>query len=300
MRYLALALLLAGCGSGAVTDPANTPTPAPLTVTPSSATLTPGLPTTFLIGGGSGTYSIVSDNQAVVANPPVTGNAFVVVPNNVATRTTLNLSVRDTSSSVTVPVTVEALATVPLAARPTTLLFQGALPNTCSSNVSADVLVYGGQPPYVVSQPGPFVVNPTTLTSNPGRLTVTSTGQCAAATQIAIVDSLGAAVTVTASNTLSTATAPPTPAFAASPLTVGLFNCNDVARVILVGGTGRYFAASGNDVVYATIEGQNTGLIGRVANRPAPTAPVQVAFSDGMSVVTVTVNLSADAAGSCP
>lgn len=297
MRWL-LALILAGCGSGAVTDPSTVPTPPALSVTPASATAYPGLPTSFLIGGGSGTFTVISDNQAVVANPSITGNAFAVVPNPVTAPTTVKLFVQDGSSSVTVPLTVQPIATVALTAQPTTLAFQGTLPGTCSFNVSADVLVYGGKPPYVVTQPAAFLVNPTTITSNPGRLTVTTTGQCAPATSIAIVDSAGASTTVTASNTLSTATTPPTPAFSVSPTTVALIGCKDVARVILVGGSGHYFAASGNDTVFATIEGQNTGLIRR---NTAPAAPstLQVVFSDGMTTVPVTVNLATAAQGSC-
>jgi hypothetical protein len=97
--------LVAGCGSGAVSAPPVPPEIGPISITPSTATLYSDAPTTFIVTGGNGNYIIVSDNQAVlpVAGAFTGGNILTLVPNPVASDTTVTLTVRDTIS--TTPVT---------------------------------------------------------------------------------------------------------------------------------------------------------------------------------------------------
>jgi hypothetical protein len=286
--------MLQSCGSGAVSDPASIPVAPVLSVSPPSATGYSGLLTSFTITGGSGTYTVISDNQGVIANTTVVGNTFAVVPSAVTSETKLNLTVKDSTSSVVVPLTVEPIVTAALGAQPKTIAFQGTAPGTCASNLEADVIVFGGHPPYVVSQPATFGITPSVVSSNPGKFTVAATGQCAAATPIGIVDAVGDSTSITASNTLSTATPPVQPAFTATPNAVTLTGCSDVATVLLLGGSGRYLAVSGNNSVYARINSTSPdrGFIGRQGGSPAAPNSVQVIFSDGVTAqpVTVTVN----------
>lgn len=306
MRALLAALVLAGCGSGAVTDPSTIPPPPlpqPLVVSPPSAVTYPQQPTLFVISGGRSPYFVSSSNQAIVPNPSFIDNVFTTVPRNVTAQTVLTLTVRDSASaSVPVQLIVDPLASAPLTARPTNIVFQGSAPGTCASGISSDIIVFGGQPPYTVSQPPDFQVTPALLTTNPGRVLVTSTGNCSTGEPLAIVDSLGAGVVLNVSNLKAPAVVtPPLPAFSVGPATVSLNSCTDSANVALIGGTGRYFAASGNSAVIAEVTGSNIGLIFRAKVTAGTTVatPVSVVFSDGASTQPVTVTLNAGATGDC-
>ena len=245
----------------------------------------PGLPETL-----SSTATATTDSGGIAS-------VRVRALNNAGIQTAL-LRIVDSASGFSQRASVSVTrADAPLNAQPSTLTFKGVAADTCASGVSADVIVFGGLPPYQISQPTAFVVSPIVIDRNGGRFTVTATGQCTTATQIAVVDSVGRTVTVTASNQLSDATPPS--ALSVSPTLVSLGSCNDSATVALIGGSGTYFAASGNSGVNASASGA-TGVIRRV-DGPAPnTTSVQVAFSDGSTSRTVTVELNGEAAGACP
>jgi hypothetical protein len=421
-----LSLVLAACGGG-VSGPSAV-IGGPLTITPSVATVYSGLPTTFVVGGGTGSYFITSNDQSIVPNTGLfTSGTISIVPGSVSADTPLTLTLTDNGANApatavltvkprtvgnTITVTPSASQSVacgaaicaggdaevkatlsqagvplvnrevrfqvvsgdfriitsapgapevlslegtaftdstgtaririrvlsdagaqtgllqivdvssgftqrasisiapssnaPLNAQPNTIQFKGQAANTCSNGISADVIVFGGRPPYQISQPGPFSINPIVVTTSGGRFTVTSTGQCSSGSQIAVVDANGATVTVTASNALSDVVAPtpPTPtAFSASPDAVTLNSCSDVANVVLVGGTGSYFAASGNSAVTASVNGSQ-GAIRRTPGTGITPGPVSVAFSDGQTTRQVTVTLTAFGAppanGACP
>ena len=90
---------MAGCGgsvgpSPVVVDPLN------ITVQPASAVIYPGVATTLVITGGTGSYSVVSDNQAVVPIvSQATGHTLTIIANPVSADTVVNLSVRDTGTT---------------------------------------------------------------------------------------------------------------------------------------------------------------------------------------------------------
>ena len=416
-----LSLALAACGGG-VSGPSAI-IGGPLTITPSAATVYSGLPTTFVVAGGTGSYFITSSDQSIVPNtglfttatfsivpgavsadtpliltltdngtigaatatltvkPRTVGNTITVTPSasqsaacgtaicaggDAEVKATLSqagvplvnrevrfqvvsgdfriitsapgapevlslegtaftdstgtaririrvlsdagaqtgiLQIVDVSSGFTqrASISIAPSSNAPLNAQPSTIQFKGQSPNTCSNGVSADVIVFGGRPPYQISQPGPFSINPIVVTTSGGRFTVTSTGQCSSVSQIAVVDANGATVTVTASNTLSDAVAPTPPAptaFSVTPDSVTLNSCGDAANVILVGGTGNYIGASGDSVVSATVNGSQ-GVIRRASGTPA-TSTVFVTFSDGQTSRQVTVNLAPGAQVPCP
>src|SRR5512132_3593294 len=79
-------VIVASCGSGAVGTIVNDP--AKITILPGSdgtaAILYSGLPTTFTITGGTGSYIVSSSNQAALqVSGAISGNTLTVIPNNV-------------------------------------------------------------------------------------------------------------------------------------------------------------------------------------------------------------------------
>ncbi len=190
-------------------------------------------------------------------------------------------------------VTIAPSSNAPLNAQPSTIQFQGTAPGTCASGISADVIVFGGRPPYQISQPGSFSVSPTMVVASGGRFNVGATGQCSSASQIAVVDSNGATVGVTATNLISPVQGTATTAFSVSPQTAKLDTCSDVFNVSLSGGSGSYIAASGNSSVKVIVN-SNIGSISRASGPSAP-ASVTVSFSDGRTVIDVPVTLTGPA-----
>jgi len=429
---LASFAMLASCGSGAVSAPPTPVTPSALSVSPSTATtMFSGLPSSFVITGGSGTYFVTSTNQAIIANSdPFNGSLYSTIPNDVAGDTSVSLTFSDTAGStpITVPVTVKArtvsnvvtvtpsasqaascgtsvcaggdaqvsvklaqsgvpltnrlvrfdvisgdvrfitsppgqteqddltttaltdgtgtaivrirvLASAPgqtaliavtdtssgfaqtvaisiapstnaaLNAQPSTIAFKGNSATSCASGLSADVIVFGGKPPYQVSQPGTFTVTPSFLNSSGSAFTVSATGQCTDSTPIAVVDSNGGTATVTVSNKIGDAAAT-TPDIKVSPTTAALSTCTDIATVAVTGGTGGpYFVASGSTVLTVRMSTSNVhlGTIQRAGTTAAhsdastTTSPIPVAFSDGKTSASVSVTLGPGGAqGICP
>lgn len=197
--------------------------------------------------------------------------------------------------------TVAPSSSSPLNAQPDEISFIGRDSDTCATGVQADVIVFGGRPPYSITQPGTFAITPTVLNRTGDRFTVTATGQCTGGSSIAIVDSASSTVTVTASNTVAATTVNP-PALVVSPQIVTLSDCTVQASVALAGGlgAGRYIAASGSTAVIADVP--NNGSVGFISRRPGSAAiatPVQVGFSDGRSTAQVTVEFDGPGAGPC-
>ena len=216
------------------------------------------------------------------------------------------LQITDLSSGFTqrTSFAIAPSSNAPLNAQPSTIVFQGVAANTCASGISADVIVFGGRPPYQISRPGSFEVSPTVVSQSGGRFTVTATGQCSAGSQIAVVDSNGATVTVTASNKLSDAEPidPPPAPFAVSPASVTLTSCNSVANVAMSGGSGTYFGASGDTRVTVKINGSLASIqrTAPSADIPGgPTVTVTVTLTDGQVAKPVTVRFSGTGADPC-
>ena len=194
-------------------------------------------------------------------------------------------------------VTIAGTTGAPLAVTPDTITFQGTTAGTCADGISADVIVSGGLPPYQVSQPSDFVVTPALVTASGGRFTVTATGRCAAGTQVGVVDAAGARVTVNVINKISDTAVPP---FNVSPTKVSLNSCNELASVLLVGGTGTYFVAAPSYLTVTisrnTFAGGANATIQRTPGSAAPNnSTVSISFSDGKTPITVDVNLSGTA-----
>ena len=104
----AAALALASCGGGGVSaNPSPIVDSPTLTILPATAVMYSGLPTTFVLSGGTGAYVIASSDQAVLqVAGGVTGRSVTLVPNNVTADTSVTLTVRDTGSAAPVSATV--------------------------------------------------------------------------------------------------------------------------------------------------------------------------------------------------
>ena len=430
---LAVALLsvatVTSCGSGAVSGPVPVNDPTRITILPATATGFPGLPTTFVISGGTGAYIVSSSNQSIIpVAGSLPGSTLTIFPNPVLVDTNVTLSVRDTGTApvVTAVVTVrpgtvsnnitvtptgsqaasctpalcsggDALVSatlaqggIPLPARgvrfdvvtgdfrfvttdpatgaetlsasvtvisdqagnavariranagaanqtallqvtdigtsafqrtsfvivqstgsspgffvtPTQITFQGARQNECANfGISASVFVFGGVPPYTVSNTSPFNVSPPFISSSGGFYTVTPTGPCVATPGLPIIvtDSAGHTATTTVANIPGT-TAPP--ALTAQPAKVTLSSCSGSASVTVAGGApppppGGYSASPGSNAITATVSG-NTVTISRADRSPATAGPVNVGISDGITTTSVEVDLVGQGAGVCP
>jgi len=287
-----VAAILSACGSDSGSDLSTAP---PIAVSPSSATVASRLPTPFVISGGTEPYVVSSNNAAVIPNPTVANSAFLVVPKPVATDTVVRLTVRDsgTAPPAVVSVTVKPLATVPLSAQPSRVAFQGHAPGTCANGTAAQVTVYGGAPPYSVSQPAAFAVLPILVPANPGRFTIQTSGQCSMGAQIAVTDSAGASALITVSNTLAS---PPTPAprpLTVSPTAVTIAGCDDVGAVSFTGGlpVDAYFANGLSPAVLAVGHDYRGWIVRAPGPQTAHASAVQ--FSDGVNFVEVAVVLPA-------
>jgi hypothetical protein len=111
LAHLALAAVaffaIASCGSGGVSGPVPVNDPTRLTILPGTATAFSGLPTTFVISGGTGSYIVSSSNQAVIpVAGAITGSTLVVIPNAVIIDTVVTLTVRDSGTTPTQTATV--------------------------------------------------------------------------------------------------------------------------------------------------------------------------------------------------
>lgn len=104
----AAALSIASCGGGGVSaNPSPIVDSATLTILPATAVMYSGLPTTFVLSGGTGAYIVTSSNQAVIAiSGGVTGRSVTLIPSPVVVDTDVTLTVRDTGSAAPVTATV--------------------------------------------------------------------------------------------------------------------------------------------------------------------------------------------------
>lgn len=104
--FVILGSLLTGCGGGVSAPPAPVVL-APLSILPGSAVMYSGLPTTFLISGGTGSYLVSSTDQLVLpVSGPIPGQSLSLVPAPVLAETTVTLTVRDTGDATPVSVQV--------------------------------------------------------------------------------------------------------------------------------------------------------------------------------------------------
>lgn len=183
---------------------------------------------------------------------------------------------------------------------PESITFQGPNTSSCAdSSVSATVFVFGGTPPYTVSNTtNAYSVSRDSVSFSGGSFDVTPVGICVGTPGLPIVvrDSSGRTATTTVANLPGTQQAP---VFAVSPLAVTLTSCTSTASVIASGGTGTYVASTGSNSITFTHSG-NTFTISRVPTSGAPPSSTSFTISDGQTSQDVTVSFTGEAAGACP
>ena len=207
-------------------------------------------------------------------------------------------------SSTGTAISIAPSSNAPLSAQPSTIAFAGRDADSCASGITAEVIVFGGRPPYNISSPGTFIVTPSLLLQSGQRFQVQATGQCTEGSAIAVVDNNGNTVTVTASNVPGAVTQNPPP-LVVSPTSVTLEACDTNATVAVAGGVQPYFATSSHQQVRALVfnrpGGGGTVTITRqkgVSSGPV-TSPQTVVVSDGRTTGSVTVNIGPAALGPC-
>ena len=105
----AAALTLASCGGGVSASPSPIVDSPTLTILPATAVMYSGMPTTFVLSGGTGAYIVSSSNQAILPiSGGVPGRSVPLIPSPVTADTSVTLTVRDTGSATP----VEAAVTV--------------------------------------------------------------------------------------------------------------------------------------------------------------------------------------------
>src|SRR5436190_5264322 len=126
---------------------------------------------------------------------------------------------------------------------PTSVTYTGPDNTRCadgSTSLTTEVFVFGGTPPYTISNtaPGAFDLNTSFVASSGGSFRITPKGACVDGATFIVTDQTGRTVTVTASNKLGTTV--PVAAFFVTPTSVSLGTCTDTANVIAGGGSGTY------------------------------------------------------------
>ena len=124
---------------------------------------------------------------------------------------------------------------------PSTLTITGPDNQTCSSNVSTTFYVFGGKPPYTVSNPAPQFVRlaQSFIPASGGGFTLTTLGGCVSPLTIAVSDSAGHTATATLNNNVgtqppSTATTPN--AIVVTPTTIPNLACGANTNIVATGG----------------------------------------------------------------
>lgn len=327
-----LCLLLAGCGSGAVTDPSTVPAPQPtptiapeVLIQPSDKSCAPGLcsggdalvtatiknamgPRTVRFTVQSGPIGIIgpggSFTMALDTTTDAQDAAAVRIRAQASAPTqTAVLGVTDVATGAFQRASVVVVQTTSptVLVVPSVVTFAGPDTNTCSSSASTDVYLFGGTPPYIVGSSPAFSISPNVVPASGQSFNVQARGACANA-PIPITDSAGRVSTVILQNQPGVNPAPTQPPLlpvAVAPTTVTLGNCSTIADVSVVGGTGAYTVhSSDHDAIYAFPNGANTITIGR---QPTGTAVEQSAVSvqSGNSLATIDVQVPAGAL-TCP
>ncbi len=130
-------------------------------------TSAPGLPETLALTGTTTTDSTGTASMRIRVLASATSQTALLQVTDVASGFTQRASV-----------TIAPSSNAPLNAQPDTIVFQGRDAGTCADrDLRPTVIVFGGRPPYLISQPGSFAVSPTVVADNGGTFTVRATGR---------------------------------------------------------------------------------------------------------------------------
>jgi len=208
---------------------------------------------------------------------------------------------------------------------PDTVTITGPDTLTCSSGVSNTFYVFGGKPPYTISNPVPqfLRLGQSIVANSGGGFTLTTLGGCVSPATIAINDSAGHTATVTLNNNVGTTppstTTSPIP-IVVTPSNVPALTCGANTNIVATGGgtitttgttqtpnpaTSLFVGVDRPDIITALPTTATPGapititrlLVGTV-NPPDSNAlvPVNLFISDGVQTKTIPVQV----ANTCP
>ena len=216
---------------------------------------------------------------------------------------------------------------------PDTVTITGPDTLTCSANVSNTFYIFGGKPPYTISNPAPQFVRlaQSFVATSGGGFTLTTLGGCVSPVTIAISDAAGHTATVTLNNNVGTqapGTATIPNPIVVTPSTVPTIACGANTNVVAVGGgtitqqgttqtvnpaTQFFVSVDRPDIVTVlsgsppvattsfaagspiTIQRSNSGSVDS-SKPPLTNLPVSLFISDGAQTLTVPVQV----ANTCP
>ena len=321
--FLGAMLALAACSSD-VSGPTPVNDPDRITIQPETAILYSGLPTTFTVSGGTGSYAVSSSNQAVVrVDAVLNGRSFTVTPANVVVETPVTISVRD---SGTAPVVSASLTVRPgtvandIVITPTSTQGGNCSPAVCSGG---DALVFatvsqGGNPlpargvrldvvsgdfRFITTQPGQSEVLSTSVTvvsDQAGGVHARIRALPGAANQTAVVQvtDLGTSAFRRASFTIAQATGT-SPGFFTVPDTIAFTGPNTLqcasgqrADVTIFGGSPPYTIGSGGSAFGTShnVVAASGGSFYIVANGICPTTVLIPVVDSAGRTATITVS----------
>jgi hypothetical protein len=181
--------------------------------------------------------------------------------------------------------------TPPYFTLPSAVSFTGPYTGQCASDGYADVVIFGGLPPYrIVGTSGAYSLSNTVVGASGDTFRVTlNPGVCIGTQPIAITDAAGRTISVTVSSVQGTGTAPPE-RIGIAPVPTSLacsFGTSPVTLVsssfTITGGTGTFSASSDHPRVTASVAGRTLTLT-RLNGDPPPTlysATATIVITDG-------------------
>jgi len=305
---------LASC-SGAVSSPPDPVTAVPLSVSPPTADIFPGVPTIFTISGGTPAYSAFSSNgDTLFVSTPVTGNKFTVMAKTVTSDTVVNITVRDSANAI--PVTVKTnikpnifsvLPSSPITIAGTRGMLvgqDGSCPSTAFP-IKVDFYIFGGVGSYSVTSPlTTFAeISPKDRITNGGSFTATikDCGKTSFIVQDSIGNSLETSTVEGIKGAQGSAIAPT--AFSVTPNTVSVA-CGSGASIALTG-SGPFWAniignPSGNFIVTPTYGTLPANVAVGVRSGPV-SSPITVMFKNENNIeLSALVTITGLVGGACP
>jgi hypothetical protein len=208
-----------------------------LSISPTTARTTFGVPVTYQITGGRAPYSVVSSFPSIIANPTVDANGrFTVLPLiNPPANADVTLTVRDAlGATVTAQLQIQPL---PLSVSPSEI--------QVGANIPVTFTITGGSAPYTIISSQPNIVpNPTSVDAQ-GRFTLRAviTPTTVTPVLITIRDAQGNVVTATLT------VLPTTPIPLVVLPTTSIVFANAPATLTIFGGSPPYQAISSNPTV---------------------------------------------------
>ncbi|MES2041697.1 MAG: hypothetical protein V4495_28100 [Pseudomonadota bacterium] len=233
------------------------------TTAPSAVTIAVGASPAYQIGGGTAPYSVTSSNVSV-ATATLTGSSFIITA--VATGSA-NIVVKDAAGGIaTIVVSVGSGATVNL--------YTSAPSAISIAPLAAPVyLIGGGTAPYTATSSD---VRVATVVVSGSSMTITGVGPGTAT--VRLVDSVGAAISVSVTVVAATSNT-----MIVSPTSITAY-VNDVLSIRVDGGTAPYTATSSNPSVATITNGAVLASAGTV------TVFLAKALAEGVIVVVSDAN----------